>query len=70
MPRKILRENNENEYAKAIREVEELMLKNEVSLSYLGCTPIIVRIKDREYCMNSTVFPRMFDDDVLEIREG
>ena len=67
MKRKILREDNSNEYAKAIHEVEELMRKNEVSLHYIGGGFTLVKIKDLEYRMKSPEFPRSFDEDTLEV---
>ena len=66
MKRKILKEDNDNEYAKAINEVEALMRKNKVSLMYIGGFTL-VKIKDLEYRMRSMEFPRSFDEDTLEI---
>jgi hypothetical protein len=70
---KILRESfhqgfddKENDYARRLREVEELMTKNEVRIFSRG--ELFVGIKDKEFHVrNTSTFPRMVDDEVLEV---
>ena len=59
---KILNENNENKYAKALHEVEKFMMEKEVSIESQG-THLIIRILDREFLLKSSNnFPRMYED--------
>ena len=64
---KVLNEDNNNEYAKAVHKVEELMRKNEVSIDYMGVY-LLIRIKDREFRLdNGASFPRTFEEERLEV---
>lgn len=61
---KVLKEDNDNKYARAILEVEELMRKNEISFDFIG-NRILINIHDREFSLDGSTFPRLFDEERL-----
>jgi hypothetical protein len=61
---KALKEDNDNKYAVAIRNVEDAMRDNEVSISYIG-GGFSVTIKDKEFDLKGSDFPRLFDEERL-----
>jgi hypothetical protein len=63
---KVLNEYNENDYAKRIRAVEDCMRENLVSIDSPSL-PVFVTINGKEFRSNSPSFPRMFEEDKLEI---
>ena len=64
---KILKEDNDNKYAKAIHEVEKFMDEKEVRLEIYSGDTIFVYIKDRCFRMKSPNFPRLVEEDHLEV---
>lgn len=66
---KYLKEDNDNEYAKAIHVVEKCMKENDVEFIVYGIT--IIKIKDKKFRLtkNSSGFPRFVDDERLELIE-
>lgn len=62
---KFLKEDNDNDYARRILEVEILMRDNEVSISYMGGNTIWIKIKDKEFEMRHPEFPRITDEERL-----
>jgi len=64
---KILKENNNNSYAKAIHEVENFMNEKEVKLDVYSADTILVYIKDKCFRMKTPNFPRLVDEDYLEV---
>ena len=59
---KVLKEDNDNPFAKKIREVEDLMRKNNVSIHFMGSRTLVC-IEDKELWCDSADFPRVFDDE-------
>lgn len=55
-----------NKYAKAIHEVEDLMRNYNIRLDWIGIG-FRITILDREFRLNDPSFPRMFEEQKLEI---
>lgn len=65
---KTLKEDNDNKYAVAIRNVEDAMRSNGVSISYIG-GGFCVTIKDKEFDLKGSEFPRIIDEEQLTFEE-
>ena len=59
---KVLDEEVNSKWVKAIKAVEDCMYDNKVKLEYMGCNLTYVTIHDRKFRLKSTEFPRYIED--------